>query len=260
VRMSDLIVSFRLAWCVVVRNWVVYRKDFLANVSPTLADPALMMTALGMGLSPYIGSIHGLSYSQYLAPGMAATTVLFTAFFECSYGFYVRMTFESVFKAMLTTPIGTREVVLGEFIWVWIRAALMAGGVGIVLALLGLLPNPWAVFLFPLIGGILAIPCGAIGLLASSYVRNINQFQTVYSFLIAPMYFISGTFFPMADQPILGVLVQVSPFFHGVSLLQMAAWNQFSFSRICYHLAVMLAYALILGFWSLIRIRNKLIN
>ena len=259
-RMSDLIVSFRLAWCVVVRNWVVYRKDFLANVSPTLADPALMMTALGMGLSPYIGSIHGLSYSQYLAPGMAATTVLFTAFFECSYGFYVRMTFESVFKAMLTTPIGTREVVLGEFIWVWIRAALMAGGVGIVLALLGLLPNPWAVLLFPLIGGILAIPCGAIGLLASSYVRNINQFQTVYSFLIAPMYFISGTFFPMADQPVLGVLVQVSPFFHGLSLLQMAAWNQFSFSRICYHLAVMLAFALILGFCSLIRIRNKLIN
>jgi hypothetical protein len=40
----------------------------------------------------------------------------------------------------------------------------------------------------------------------------------------------------------------------------MAAWNQFSFSRICYHLAVMLAFALILGFWSLIRIRNKLIN
>ena len=33
---------------VVVRNWVVYRKDFVANISPTLADPALMMTALGM--------------------------------------------------------------------------------------------------------------------------------------------------------------------------------------------------------------------
>jgi lipooligosaccharide transport system permease protein len=90
--MSDFLVSLRLAWRVVVRNWVVYRKDFLANISPTLADPALMMTALGMGLSPYIGSIHDLTYSQYLAPGMVATTVLFTAFFECSYGFYVRMT------------------------------------------------------------------------------------------------------------------------------------------------------------------------
>ena len=101
--MRELLISLRLAWSVVVRNWVVYCKDFVANISPTLADPALMMTALGMGLSPYIRSIHGLSYAQYLAPGMAATTVLFTAFFECSYGFYVRMAFESVFKAMLTT-------------------------------------------------------------------------------------------------------------------------------------------------------------
>jgi lipooligosaccharide transport system permease protein len=258
--MSDWIDSLKLAWCVVVRNWVVYRKDFLANISPTLADPALMLTALGMGLSPYIGNIHGLSYSQYLAPGMAATTVLFTAFFECSYGFYVRMTFESVFKAMLTTPIGTTEVVLGEFIWVSIRASLMAGGVGLVLAVLRLLPNPWAVFLFPLIGGLLAIPCGAIGLLASSYVRNINQFQTVYSFLIAPMYFISGTFFPLGDRPILGNIVQISPFFHGVTLLQMAAWNQLSPPRVAYHLAVMLAYGLILSLCALVRIRRKLVN
>jgi lipooligosaccharide transport system permease protein len=257
--MSDFIVSLRLSWCVVVRNWVVYRKDFLANISPTLADPALMMTALGMGLSPFIGRIQGLSYSEYLAPGMVGTTVLFTAFFECSYGFYVRMTFQSVFKAMLTTPIGTREVVWGEFIWVSLRAALMAGGVGIVLVILRLLPNPWAVFLFPLIGGMLAVPCGAIGLLASTYVRNINQFQTVYSFLIAPMYFISGVFFPIGDRPILGMVVQISPFFHGVRLLQMGAWNEFSPERISYHLGVLLAYALVLGLWARVRIRRKLI-
>src|ERR1700734_911146 len=136
--MSDFIVSLKLAWCVVIRNWVVYRKDFLANISPTLADPALMMTALGMGLSPFIGGIHGLSYSQYLAPGMAATTVLFTAFFECSYGFYVRMTFESVFKAMLTTSIGVLDIVIGEFMWLAIRAALMATGVALVLLVIGL--------------------------------------------------------------------------------------------------------------------------
>jgi lipooligosaccharide transport system permease protein len=257
--MSDFIVSLRLAWCVVVRNWVVYRKDFLANISPTLADPALMMVALGMGLSPFIGTIHGLRYAQFLAPGMAATTVLFTAFFECSYGFYVRMTFESVFKAMLTTPIGTGEVVGGEFIWVSIRAALMATGVGLVLAVMGLLPNPWSVALFPLIGAILAIPCGAIGLLAASYVRNINQFQTVYSFLIAPIYFISGIFFPLEDRPILGAIVQISPFFHGVRLLQMAAWNEFSPGRIFYHVGVLIAFAVVLGLWALVQIRNKLI-
>ena len=80
--------------------------------------------------------------------------------------------------------------------------------------------------MFPFIGGLLAVPCGAIGLLAAAHVRNINQFQTVYSFLIAPIYFLSGVFFPLTDRPILGVLVHFSPFYHGVRLLQMAAWGR----------------------------------
>ena len=256
--MSDLVISLRLAWQVVVRNWVVYRKDFLANISPTLADPALTMTALGLGLSPFIGEIDGHTYAQYLAPGMVATTALFTAFFECSYGFYVRMTFESVFKAMLTTPIGVREVVIGEFLWVFIRAALMAAGVGLVLAVMGLLPNPWSIFVFPFIGGLLAVPCGAIGLLASAYVRNINQFQTVYSFLIAPIYFLSGVFFPLTDRPVLAVLVQFSPFYHGVRLLQMIAWGRGSLAEAVFHVVVLFLFTAVLGIWALQMIRRKL--
>jgi lipooligosaccharide transport system permease protein len=257
--MNEVIVSFRLAWTVVVRNWVVYRKDFLANISPTLADPALIMVSLGMGLSPFVGQIDGLKYSQYLAPGMAASTVLFTAFFECSYGFYVRMKFDSVYDAMLTTPIGVFEVVLGEYIWLSIRAGLMAAGVGLVLIITGFLVNPWAVFVIPFIGALLAIPCGAIGLLASSWVRNINQFQTVYSFLIAPLYFISAIFFPIGDNQILAALIQISPFFHGVRLLQMVAWNQCSPAKMTYHLGVLTFFAVTLAVWSYFRIRKKLI-
>jgi len=258
--MNKFLLPLQLSWNVVVRNWVVYRKDFLANISPTLADPALMLTALGVGLSPFIGQIDGLSYAQYLAPGMIATTALFTAFFESSYGFYVRMTFENVFKAMLTTPIGVREILLGEFLWGFIRAGLMGGTVGLVLAVLGLLPNPWSILLFPFIAGLLAVPCGAIGLLAAAQVRNINQFQTVYSFLISPIYFLSGVFFPLGDRPILEVIVQFSPFFHGVRLLQMAAWGRWEWAEIAYHVAVLLAFTALLGLWADRKIHRKLTN
>lgn len=256
--MTEVFASLQLAWHVVVRNWVVYRKDFLANISPTLADPALMLTALGMGLSPFIGQIGGLSYAQYLAPGMVATTALFTAFFESSYGFYVKMTFESVFKAMLTTPIGVREVVLGEFFWAFIRAGLMGGTVGVFLLLIGLLSNPWAVFVFPLIAGLLAVPCGAIGLLASAMVRNINQFQTVYSFLIAPIFYLSGVFFPLGDRPVLGALVQFSPFYHGVRLLQMSAWGQWEAASLAWHLGALLLFTAVLGTWAYHRVKRIL--
>ncbi len=258
--MNETLDSLRLAWPVALRNWTVFRKDFLANISPTLADPALMMTALGMGLSPYIGQIGGMSYAHYLAPGMIATTSLFTAFFECSYGFYVRMSFENIFKAMLTTPIGVAEIVLGEFIWLFIRASLMAGCVGLVLAGMGMVANPWVLPLFPLLGGLLALPCGAIGLIASAQVANINQFQTVYSFLIAPIFYLSGVFFPLGDRPVLDAITQISPFHHGVRLLQMAAWGTWNPGEILYHVAALLAFTGGLGYIAYRRIRLKLIS
>jgi lipooligosaccharide transport system permease protein len=238
--MNELLPSLRLGWHVVVRNWTVYRKDFLANISPTLADPALILASLGMGLSGYVGQINGLSYAQFLAPGMIATTALFTAFFESSYGFYVRMTFESVFKAMLTTPIGVNEVVLGEFMWVLIRAGLMALGVSLVLLAFGLLPNPLAILICPFIAGTMSLPCAAIGLLAASWVRNINQFQTVYSFLIAPIFYLSGVFFPIPSGSVLGSIVQFSPFFHGVKLIQFAVWGHAGWNGVFWHAGMVL--------------------
>jgi lipooligosaccharide transport system permease protein len=256
--MSEFSISLRLGWHVVVRNWTVYRKDFLANISPTLADPALMMVSLGMGLSPFIGEIAGMSYAQYLAPGMIATTALFTAFFDCSYGFYVRMTYESIFKAMLTTPIGVREVVIGEYLWVFLRAALMGAIVGLVLAVMNLVPNFWALAAFPLIAGLLSVPCGAIGLLSAGYVRNINQFQTVYSFLIAPIFYLSGVFFPIPEGSLLSVLANVSPFYHGVRLMQMTAWSRGTAEEVLIHLGALIGFAVVLCIWSFHRTRGKL--
>jgi lipooligosaccharide transport system permease protein len=251
--------TFRLAWHVTVRNWVVYRKDFIANISPTLADPALVLASLGAGLSPFIGRIGGHSYAQFLAPGMVATTALFTAFFECSYGFYIRMTFESVFKAMLTTSIGVLDIVIGEFVWLAIRAALMATGVALVLLVIGLVPNPLGALLFPVIGALLALPCGAIGLLSAAWVRNINQFQSVYSFLIAPIYYLSGVFFPLGNNSWLGVVVQFSPFYHGVRLLQMSSWGEWYWPEAILHVTVLIGFTLVLGWLALGQVKRKLI-
>lgn len=256
--MNEMFLRLGLSWHVVVRNWMVYRKDFLANISPTLADPALILASLGMGLSGFVGQINGMSYAQFLAPGMIATTALFTAFFESSYGFYVRMTFESVFKAMLTTPIGVGEVVIGEFMWVFIRAGLMGLGVSLVLLVLGLLQNPLAILICPLIAGTMAMPCAAIGLLAASWVRNINQFQTVYSFLIAPIFYLSGVFFPIPSNSILGTIVQFSPFFHGVKLIQFTVWGHAGWNGVVWHAGMLLVFVLVLCGLSFRLVEKKL--
>jgi lipooligosaccharide transport system permease protein len=251
--------TLSLSWHIVRRNWWVYRKDFVANISPTIADPAFLTLSLGLGLGAFVTSISGHSYLQYLAPGLAVSTAMFTAFFETSYGFYVRMTFENIFKAMLTTAIGIDEIVIGEFIWVSLKGALMVFAVCLVLALFGLFTQPLFLILCPVIGILTALPLGAIGLVACCQVKNINQFQTVYSFVISPLYFFSGIFFPVAKMPgPLQVVAKCLPLYHSVLLSQALFWNKNVWAVWSIHAPILVAYSAVLLIWAFSNVRRRL--
>lgn len=253
--------SIKLGLNITLRNWTVYKKDLIANISPTVADPALILVSLGLGLGSYLTNVEGMSYMQYLAPGLTVATSLFTSFFESSYGFFVRMTYENVFKAMLTTPIGVREVVFGEMFWVGLKGAVMSLCVAIVLAVFGLMANPWLIPLLAIVGFLVALPCGAMGLLATALVNNINQFQTVYSFIIAPLYFLSGIFFPISQMAApVRLIAEFFPLIHGVRLAQAIFWNK----EILYTLGtsggILLIQSVILCGLAYVKIKKKLVT
>lgn len=253
--------SFVLAWNIVKRNWIVYKKDLVANISPTLADPALVMVSLGLGLGTYLTNVEGMSYMQFLAPGLTVATALFTSFFESSYGFFVRMTYENVYKAMLTTPIGVKEVVVGEFIWVGIKGAVMAVGVAAVLACFGLMTNPWLIPALAIVGFLVALPCSAMGLLATAMVRNINQFQTIYSFIIAPLYFLSGIFFPIDEMHrVVRFVAEFFPLLHGVRLAQAFFWDRGIPEALAYSGSILLLQSAILCGYAYVKVKKKLIH
>jgi len=246
---------------IVKRNWLVYRKDFLANISPTIADPAWLMLSLGLGLGSYIQQVEGMTYLQFLAPGLAISTAFFTAFFESSYGFFVRLTYENIFKAMLTTPIGVREIFLGEIIWVGLKGALMTFCVSLVLFLCDLMPNPIYLPLMALIGFLVAIPFGAIGLISVTLVKNINQFQTIYSFLISPIYFMSGIFFPLESlNKLILPLFNIFPLIHAVKLAQAIFQNNNILQTFMIYVPILMAQSIIYCLIAYNRVRNKLIS
>lgn len=251
--------TWKLSWHIVRRNWWVYRKDFIANISPTVTDPAFMIFSLGIGLGAFVADVNGRTYLQYLAPGLAVGTAMFTAFFETSYGFFVRMTFESVFKAMLATPIGVSEIVLGEFLWVAIKSALMVFGVSLVLLGFGHFESGTNVLLTPIVGILVGLPVGAMGLLSTCYVSNINQFQTVYSFIISPLYFFSGIFFPLTQMPEwLQFIAKLLPLYHGVALSQSLYWNENIAQAWSVHAPILLLYSAVLLTWAYFKVRSKL--
>jgi lipooligosaccharide transport system permease protein len=83
----------------------------------------------------------------------------------------------------------------------------------------------------------------------------------VYSFIIAPMFYLSGIFFPIDPMPpTFQLVVQISPFTHGVHLMQLLFWKQLSLEAILIHGGILVGFSLSLGLWASHRIRNKLIT
>ncbi len=240
-----MISTLKQSFYIVIRHWLVYRKDFLANISPTLADPLFLIISLGLGLSGFVSEINGQRYIVFLAPGLVAISALMTSFFETSYNAYIRLTYEGVYKAMMTSPIGPRDIATGELLWVALKGGVMSCIIASLMALFNLFS--WtAIPALTIVGSLIGLCCGSLGIIATTLVRNINQFQTVYSFVISPMYFLSGIFFPVGEStPIwLYAIIQLSPLFHGVRVLQEVAWSTYDLQALLTHGLLFLAMTL----------------
>ena len=250
--------SLRLSGLVALRHWTIFRRDFFANVSPTLFDPFLYVLVFGTWLGTQVQSFGPRSYLEFMAPGIAAMTALFTAFFEGSYGFYVRLEYEHVFKALMTTPVGPREILMGELIWLGSKGAIMATFVSVVLVLLGV-AKPQGLVLVPLMGLLIGVSCGSVGLLACTYVKNINQFQSIYAWIISPMFFVSGMFAPTASMPpLVQKLCWLSPFYHGVQIAQATLWSEHVLSAWLIHGGLLTLMSGLLTAWMWRRIYPRL--
>src|SRR5690242_20360522 len=64
------------------RNFLVWRKLFIASVLSNLADPLILLFGLGYGLGALLPSVAGMSYIAFFAAGTLCSATMFTASFE----------------------------------------------------------------------------------------------------------------------------------------------------------------------------------
>lgn len=104
-------------WKVWHRNKDVFMKTYKVNFLPPLLEPILYLFALGFGVGSFIDVIEGMSYPQFIAPALISISIMNSAFFECTYGSYVRMYYQKTFDAIIATPLSIEEVITGELLW-----------------------------------------------------------------------------------------------------------------------------------------------
>jgi len=202
-----------------------YRRTFRASIFSSFLNPVLFLLAMGVGLGTYVDrsgtatqALGGLSYLQFLAPGLLAATTMQAAAFESTFPIMGGLTWQKTFHAMYATPISPRDIVVGNLVWIAIRLTAIAAIFTLVMALFGAAASPLIVLGIPaavLTGMAFAAPIAAF----SATQRTPEKFNAVFRFGITPLFLFSGTFFPISNLPsAIQPIAWLSPLWHGVEL------------------------------------------
>lgn len=182
------------------RNRDAFKRAWKVELGGVAIEPVIMLVAIGFGLGAYITDIDDLSYAEFLAPGVIASYAMFHATFDSTYGAYLRMDSHNIYEAILFTPLGPTDIVLGEVLWSATRALMASTAVLVVATLFGLVPSPMAVLSLPaafLIGFTIA----SIAMVLTATATTIGAMNNFFTLFILPMFYISGVFFPIERLP-----------------------------------------------------------
>ncbi len=211
---------------IVQRNARVWRKFIVSSLVGNLGQPLLFLLAFGFGMGQEVHPIAGYSYLQFIAPGLAASAMMYSAAFETTYGSFTRLGTQSTFEGILITPITTIELAWGEMIWGALKG-LLAGGIMIaVMPLFGLWPSMWALALLPILF-VAGIFFAAIGLIMTALAQSYEFFNYFISLVITPLFLFSGIFFSFKDMPATArVMMQFLPLTPVVNLARMLCYGE----------------------------------
>jgi lipooligosaccharide transport system permease protein len=202
---------------------VQYRRTFRSSVFSSFLSPVLFLTAMGLGLGGYVdrsggAALGGLTYLQFLAPGLLAATVMQAAAFEATFPIIGGLNWQRTFHAMYATPLSPRDIALGNLLWMAIRLGMIATVFTVVIVAFGAAHSPLVVLGIPvavLTGMAFGAPIAAF----SATQRTPSKFNVIFRFGITPLFLFSGTFFPIESLPgFLQPIAWLSPLWHGVDL------------------------------------------
>jgi len=217
------------AWTVWQRNLDVFLKTWRVNLVPPFIEPFLYLIALGFGLGGFVGYIGDVPYIDFIAPAIVAVSIMNSAFFECTYGSYVRMYYGKTFDAIIATPVSIEEVITGELLWGATRSMIYASLMLPVLVLFRVVDLPSSLLLIPFafLGGLLF---ACIAMCFTAITPSIDALNYPSFLFITPMLLFSGTFFPITVLPasLQVIAYAVLPLTHVVSICRGITLTTFS--------------------------------
>ncbi len=216
----------------VIKFWHQRGRLFSALVRPALW---LIVFAVGFqnvfGVSiipPYETYIE---YQVYIVPGLLGMVLLFNGMQSSLAMVYDREM--GIMRLLLTAPLPRWYLLLCKLSAGTLLSVLQAYAF-LVLCAVFQVEIPWMgwLYVFPalVLGGMML---GALGLLLSVYIKQLENFAGTMNFVIFPMFFISSALYPLwklqeSGAEVVFQLARLNPFTHAVELIRYALYGQFN--------------------------------
>lgn len=202
-----------------LRQLIRYSRS-KSRIIGSLGQPVLFLVALGFGFGPVFQQAGGGNYLQFLAPGVVAQGILFTAIFSG-----IELIWDRQFgflKETLVAPVPRLYIMLGRTL----GGATIATLQGVIVLTLSILVGfrPQNLWLLPLALAfmfLIALLFTALGTAIASLLEDFQGFQLIMNFLVMPLFFLSGSLFPLDSAPLfLQVIAKFNPLAYGVDGLR----------------------------------------
>lgn len=199
-----------------------YRRTWRSSVATSFLYPVLYLAAMGVGLGSLVTqhshTVEGVSYLDFVAPGLLAATAMQIGANESMYPVMAAIKWVRTYFAMLATPLGVDDILAGHVLWIAVRLTLVSTIYLAVMAAFGTILSPLAVLALPaavLTGVAFATPISAF----AATQTNETGFSMIYRLGLIPLFLFSGTFFPVSQLPAwLQVVARITPLYHGTDL------------------------------------------
>lgn len=202
--MSELVGLYALWY----REFKVFLRE-KSRILASIVNPLIWLVAYGGGLGAAI-SFGEVGYQAFIFPGVIMLTTLFTSIF---FGLYIvldkRLDF---FKEVLIAPLSRMTIFVGKMLGGCTDAMIQA----MILICLGPLfgVTYTAYSLTVLVVFILFIAAGttSLGLTIGSQLNSFEGFGLIQSFVILPLFFLSGALYPLSNLPDwLFIITRINP-------------------------------------------------
>ena len=251
---SNPLYTIYILWLRQIKRYFRSKSRILGS----LGQPVLFLVALGFGFGPTFAKAGGGDYMQFLAPGIIAMSILFTAVFsgieiiwDRQFGFL---------KETLVAPVSRLSIMIGRTLG-GATTALMQGIIVFLITLvIGFRPefNPLLIVSALLFMFGISVVFTAFGTAIASLMEDIQGFGLIVNLVVMPTFFLSGALFPLDGSPTaIRFIADINPLTYGVDGLRttLSGITHFGIAIDTTVLVMMMIVITSIGAWLFSRIK-----